>query len=124
MISPTEPKVFKPEDSVMITQPAVDHFLQLLDDDTNTVRLMLIEDGCSGYKYEFNKEHFIAPSNGDLIIKLADSRYLIVDGDRKSMMLGTHIKLLDNGLNKEIVLENPNVVGQCGCGESVLFNET
>jgi len=27
-------------------------------------------------------------------------------------------------LNKEIILENPNVVGQCGCGESVLFNET
>ena len=123
MIDSLATKLFKPEDSVMVSQGATDYFCEMLNDENNTVRILLVEDGCSGFKYEFIKEKFSTPSNGDLIIKLAEGRYLIIDGDFKNMMLGTHIKLLTKDLNKEIVLENPNVVGQCGCGESVLFNE-
>lgn len=123
MIDSKAVNLFKPEDSVMVSKGATEYFCEMLSDENNTVRILLVEDGCSGFKYEFIKERFSAPSNGDLIIKLKEGRYLIIDGDFKSLMMGTHIKLLTNGINKEIVLENPNVIGQCGCGESVLFNE-
>jgi iron-sulfur cluster assembly accessory protein len=41
-----------------------------------------------------------------------------VDNTALSMLKGTEIDLVKDGINQVIKFNNPNVVAECGCGES------
>jgi len=80
------------------------------------IRLSVKTSGCSGYAYVLDfVDHEEA---GDQIIRLDDQLALAVDSEAVSVLRGTEIDLVTEGLNQVIKFNNPNVVGQCGCGES------
>jgi iron-sulfur cluster assembly protein len=43
---------------------------------------------------------------------------ILVDADSIALVDGTEIDFLKSGLSEQFVFRNPNVAGECGCGES------
>jgi iron-sulfur cluster assembly protein len=43
---------------------------------------------------------------------------VIVDPDALPLIDGTEVDFVKNGLNEAFSFRNPNISGECGCGES------
>lgn len=107
---------------VTMTDSARQHFLkQLQKSEQQAVRLSIEESGCSGYMYKV--ELVDSASEGDLQFSLADSLKLFVQNTAASILNGTQIDFKKDGLNEVVKFNNPNVVGECGCGESFVVGE-
>ena len=71
--------------------------------------------GCSGFSYvldyadELNSDDIVFEDNG---IKV------IVDEESLGLIDGTQVDFVNEGLNQMFKFKNPNIVGECGCGES------
>lgn len=79
------------------------------------LRLAIRKTGCSGYAYVVNYADAVEP--GD---KVFDSQGVRVLVDARSLELidGTEVDFVRQGLNEAFRFRNPNVSGECGCGES------
>ena len=53
----------------------------------------------------------------DKLIKISDIS-IFVDPESMSLIKGTEIDFIDEGLNQVFKFKNPNATGECGCGES------
>ena len=71
--------------------------------------------GCSGWGYVVDLAD--APREGDTVFR-QDGVAIHVDADSLTLVDGTEIDFLKQGLNEQFVFRNPNVKGECGCGES------
>lgn len=80
------------------------------------IRLAVKPAGCSGYKYEL--EYVSAPSASDLHFMITDGVDVYVDEGSLSLVKGTEIDFVTEGLNQFFTFRNPNSQGECGCGES------
>ena len=71
--------------------------------------------GCSGWGYlaDLVKD----AREGDTVFEHEGVR-IYVDADSLALVDGTEIDFLKQGLNEQFVFRNPNVAGECGCGES------
>ncbi len=104
-------------DSIAVTDAAVAHFRRLLDKNGKKgVRISLKESGCTGFKYVI--EEVDGPLPGDTIKSLADQLDLYVETGSLAALKGLEIDLTQTGLNRNLVMNNPNVKDACGCGES------
>ncbi len=79
------------------------------------VRFGVRKTGCSGYAYTVDIANRIDPA--DQVVE-RDGIKLVVDAKSVAMVEGTEIDFARNGLNTSFVFRNPNVTGECGCGES------
>ena len=43
---------------------------------------------------------------------------IVVDPESMTLIQGTEIDFIDEGLNQVFKFKNPNATGECGCGES------
>ena len=59
---------------------------------------------------------------GDRLIE-QDGVKLVVDHKSLPFVEGTEIDFTRQGLNASFVFRNPNVTGECGCGESFTVDE-
>ncbi len=71
--------------------------------------------GCSGWGYVADLARDLR--DGDTVFE-QDGVRIHVDADSLSLVDGTRIDFLKSGLNEQFVFANPNVAGECGCGES------
>ena len=71
--------------------------------------------GCSGWGYVVDLAR--DQREGDLVNEHEGVR-IYVDADSASLVDGTEIDFLKQGLNEQFVFRNPNVAAECGCGES------
>lgn len=71
--------------------------------------------GCSGLAYVLE---FVDELNNDDQIFEQDGLKLIVDGKSLVYIDGTQLDFVKEGLNEGFQFNNPNVSGECGCGES------
>jgi iron-sulfur cluster assembly protein len=71
--------------------------------------------GCSGWGYTVDLARDVR--NGDTVFE-QDGVHIRVDADSLSLVDGTQIDFLKSGLSEQFVFRNPNVAGECGCGES------
>ncbi len=71
--------------------------------------------GCSGWGYTVDLAR--DERNGDTVFE-QDGVHIRVDADSLSLVDGTQIDFLKSGLSEQFVFRNPNVAGECGCGES------
>src|SRR4249919_3166388 len=71
--------------------------------------------GCSGWGYAVDLAR--EERAGDTVFEQEGVR-ILVDADSLSLVDGTEIDFLKSGLNEQFVFRNPNVAGECGCGES------
>jgi iron-sulfur cluster assembly protein len=79
------------------------------------LRLGIRKTGCSGYAYVVNYADEIAAS--DVVFEDAGVK-VIVDAESLRYVDGTQIDFVRQGLNEAFRFRNPNVRGECGCGES------
>jgi iron-sulfur cluster assembly protein len=79
------------------------------------LRLGVRKTGCSGFAYVIN----YADDAGERDIVFEDRGVkVIVDPDSLPLIDGTQVDFVKQGLNEAFKFRNPNVKGECGCGES------
>ncbi len=71
--------------------------------------------GCSGWGYAVDLAR--DERDGDTVFE-QDGVRIRVDADSLTLVDGTEIDFLKSGLSEQFVFRNPNVAGECGCGES------
>jgi iron-sulfur cluster assembly protein len=71
--------------------------------------------GCNGWAYTIDYADDVAPS--DVVFEQAGVK-VIVAADSLELIDGTEVDFVKDGLNEAFKFRNPNVKGECGCGES------
>lgn len=71
--------------------------------------------GCSGYAYVVN---YVDEVQTDDVVFEAQGVKIVVDRKSLSYIDGTEVDFVKQGLNEAFRFRNPNVKGECGCGES------
>ena len=79
------------------------------------LRLGVKKTGCSGFAYMVKYADEIGP---DDTVYEQDGVKVIVDAASLRYVDGTEIDFVRKGLNEAFQFHNPNVRGECGCGES------
>ncbi len=79
------------------------------------LRLGVRKTGCSGFAYVVNYADDQLP--GDRVFDSQGVKVL-VDLDSLALIDGTEVDFVRHGLNEAFRFRNPNVRGECGCGES------
>ncbi len=79
------------------------------------LRLGIKKTGCSGFAYVVSYAEEVAP--GDAVFE-DEGVKVIVDAESLRYLDGTEIDFVKQGLNEAFKFRNPNVRGECGCGES------
>ena len=79
------------------------------------LRIGVRRSGCNGWAYTI--DYADAIDAGDVVF---DDHGVKVIVDEKSLDLidGTEVDFVKEGLNEAFKFRNPNVKGECGCGES------
>jgi iron-sulfur cluster assembly protein len=103
--------------AISITQTAAERVRSYLDARGKGVglRLGVKKTGCNGFAYVINYADQI--DENDVVF---EERGIKVIVDPKSLQLidGTEVDFVRDGLNEAFRFRNPNVTGECGCGES------
>ena len=79
------------------------------------LRLGITKTGCSGYSYVVNYAENVGQN--DVVFEDRGVK-IVVDPDALRLIDGTVVDFVKNGLNEAFSFKNPNVAGECGCGES------
>jgi iron-sulfur cluster assembly protein len=79
------------------------------------LRLGVKQTGCSGYAYVVSYADEVGA--GDVVFEAAGVK-VVVAADSLKYVDGTEIDFVRQGLNEAFKFRNPNVKGECGCGES------
>jgi iron-sulfur cluster assembly protein len=79
------------------------------------LRLGVRKTGCSGFAYVVNYADTQQP--GDSVFEDRGVR-VFVDSASLTLLDGTIVDFVKQGLNEAFRFRNPNVKGECGCGES------
>ncbi|WP_394182432.1 HesB/IscA family protein [Marinomonas posidonica] len=107
---------FDPESSVSLTAAAEKYFAaKLAALSGNLIRLSTKESGCTGFAYVLDIVE--KAEEQDTVLSFGDVT-LAVDAESMAMLSGTEIDLVREGVNQVVKFNNPNVVAECGCGES------
>ncbi|HEX9877348.1 MAG TPA: iron-sulfur cluster assembly protein IscA [Gammaproteobacteria bacterium] len=79
------------------------------------LRVGIKKTGCSGYAYLVDYVDAIRTDD-----EVFDQEGIKVVVDRESLKLidGTEVDFVKQGINEAFKFRNPNVKGECGCGES------
>jgi iron-sulfur cluster assembly protein len=79
------------------------------------LRLSIKETGCSGYSYVIDYADTARPD--DLVFEDQGVK-VYVDPESFPVLDGTRVDFVRQGLNESFQFQNPNIKGECGCGES------
>jgi len=106
--------------AIEVTEDAAEEALSLLDGegmdtDEAGLRLYVQQGGCAGLSYGMRFEN--EPEEEDAVVEFHDLR-VFVDPASKEYVGGSVLDY-ESGLQAAgFHVENPNVVSECGCGES------
>jgi iron-sulfur cluster assembly protein len=103
--------------AISLTDSAANRVRTYLDarDDSIGLRLGVTKTGCSGYSYVINYAEELHDS--DVIFEDKGVK-VVVDPEALALIDGTEVDFVKNGLNEAFSFRNPNITGECGCGES------
>jgi iron-sulfur cluster assembly protein len=79
------------------------------------LRVGIKKTGCSGFAYVVNYADEILPD--DAVFEAGGVK-VIVDRDSLTLIDGTVVDFVKEGLNEAFRFQNPKAKGECGCGES------
>jgi iron-sulfur cluster assembly protein len=103
--------------AISLTDSAASRVLNYLEARGKGVglRLGVTKTGCSGYSYVINYADDIDDSD---IVFEDKGVTVVVDPEALALVDGTEVDFVKNGLNEAFSFRNPNISGECGCGES------
>lgn len=103
--------------SIRLTASAAERVRRHLDCHTSGVgmRLEVRKTGCSGFAYVVALADAVTPE--DEVFEHRDVR-IVVSREHLPLLRGTEVDFVREGLNETFSFRNPNVTGECGCGES------
>ena len=79
------------------------------------LRIGVKRTGCSGWAYQLDYADEI--DSDDVVFDDAGVK-VIVDAKALALIDGTEVDFVKEGLNEAFKFRNPNIKGECGCGES------
>lgn len=79
------------------------------------LRLGVRKTGCSGFAYVIN---YADEAQADDLVFEDHGVKVLVDPGSLKLLDGTVVDFVKQGLNEAFRFRNPNVKGECGCGES------
>jgi len=106
-------------EGVTLTKGAVAHLKRQMGKADMTplgVRIGVKKTGCSGLAYVVDLVH--EPRQNDHVFKQTDGLDIYVDEKSLEFVNGTRVDYTLKGLSQALRFQNPNVTGECGCGES------
>ena len=103
--------------AITLTQPAAERVRHFMAERGHGVglRLGVRKTGCSGFAYVVNYADQVQPNDR---VFTSQGVQVLVDTDSLALIDGTEIDFVRHGLNEAFRFRNPNVRGECGCGES------
>lgn len=103
--------------SISLTSAAADRVRSFLGRRGHGVglRLSVKKTGCSGFAYVVNYADAVG---ADDVVFEEQGVKVIVDRASLGYIDGTEVDFVKQGLNEAFRFRNPNVKGECGCGES------
>jgi len=103
--------------SITLTEAAANHVRSFLENRGKGVglRLAVKTTGCSGMAYVME---FADEVDSEDVVFDDQGIQLIVDPKSLVYLDGTELDYAKEGLNEGFKFNNPNVKGECGCGES------
>lgn len=116
--------------SLLIDETAKARLSSLHEDDKATNKILLIDlihSGCSGWAYHFS--WLVSAEQSKKELTLTEIQY---DGNSFNVAYpslyedyfnGSILKYQTEGLNTRLIVDNPNVKSECGCGESINFDQ-
>ena len=107
--------------TITITQSAKDYFNKICSDSSvDAVYLSMTSGGCAGFEYKWSTITSEEISQNDLTIDCSGG-LLVVSEQALPYMKEVEIDFVTELLGTKLVINNPNAVAACGCGESVGF---
>ncbi|WP_280563901.1 MULTISPECIES: iron-sulfur cluster assembly accessory protein [unclassified Chromohalobacter] len=103
--------------NISISSAAAEQIQHVLAERGNGLglRVAVKPSGCSGYSYVLN----IADEVGTNDVPFEDHGVkVLVDKEALTMLDGTEVDYVNEGLNRYFRFNNPNTTDECGCGES------
>ena len=79
------------------------------------LRVGVRKTGCSGYAYVIDYADAVEPE--DVIFENGGVK-VVVDTTSLALIDGTEVDFVKEGINEAFRFRNPNIKGECGCGES------
>lgn len=79
------------------------------------LRVGVRKTGCSGYAYIIEYADAINP---DDVVFDEQGVKVVVNSESLKLIDGTVVDFVKQGINEAFKFRNPNVKGECGCGES------
>jgi iron-sulfur cluster assembly protein len=103
--------------AITMTEPAAKHVAAFLSNRGKGIglRLGVKTSGCSGMSYVIE---FVDVLNDDDEVFIDKGVKVVVDKKSLLYLDGTELDFVKEGLNEGFEFNNPNIDGECGCGES------
>jgi iron-sulfur cluster assembly protein len=103
--------------AISLTAPAAERVRSYLAERGSGVglRIGVKKTGCNGFAYVVNYADEV--TDDDRVFE-DQGVTVVVDSDSLAYIDGTEVDFVKEGLNEAFRFRNPNVAGECGCGES------
>lgn len=102
---------------ISLTDSAIRHFeAKQKVQPEKIIRFSTKLSGCTGYAYVLDLVEEAQAS--DELIRFSDTLEIAIDAKALGLLRNTEIDFVKEGVNGVIKYNNPNVVNECGCGES------
>lgn len=103
--------------AISLTEPAAERVRNYLTDRGHGIglRIGVKKTGCNGFAYVINYAEQV--DDGDVVFEERGVK-VVVDRESLELIDGTEVDFIKEGLNEAFRFRNPNITGECGCGES------
>lgn len=103
---------------IKVTENAIKKIEELLLEENNpnlNLRTFVQGGGCSGFQYGFTFDE--EENDDDFVVHIGDFK-LLVDAMSMQYLAEAEIDFVDELMNSQFVIRNPNAQSTCGCGSS------
>lgn len=103
--------------AISLTEAAAERVRSYLDNRGSGIglRVGVKKTGCNGFAYVVNYADTV---NDDDSVFEDGGVTVVVDQESLALIDGTEVDFVKEGLNEAFRFRNPNISGECGCGES------